>query len=72
MAKILRGKRKGENIEIHQFSNDWIMDTNSKIHNPTSLEFTDEEIKRIKADKHTGMLFNIFELKGNRFKRRKR
>jgi len=46
------------------------MSEQSKIFSPTSLEFSDEEIEQLKSGK-SGVLFDLFELVNNRFKRRK-
>lgn len=70
MATILRGKRKGETFKIHQFCNDWVTDWNNKVFNITSVEFTDKELRDIKAG-NTGMMFSRFEIVGNRIKKRK-
>lgn len=70
VATVLRGKLKGSVIKIHQFCNNWIMSEQSKIFSPTSLEFSDEEIEQLKSGK-SGVLFDLFELVNNRFKRRK-
>jgi hypothetical protein len=75
MAKILRGKNKGQIIEMHQFCNDWITGSDGKVYNPTSLEFTDEEKKRIIAAFYNGscgIMFGLYHFKGNRLVRRKR
>lgn len=74
MAKILRGKRKGEDVKIHQFCNDWFSLDDGTIINPTSLEFTQDEIEEIEtaADKdQTGMMFAWFEWEGNRLIRKR-
>ncbi len=70
MAKVLRGKGKGQQVEICQFANNWVMLDNGQICNPTSLEYTPAEITRIKNDKNTGMMFDFYKLVGNRLKKR--
>lgn len=75
MAKILKGKRKDECVEISQFCNDWFMLADGKIVSPTSLQFSVAEIRGIvKAQKkgQCGILFGLYELQGDRFFKRKR
>lgn len=38
-AVILRGKRKGEVVELHQWCNDWATDTTGKVHSLGNLQF---------------------------------
>ena len=73
MAVILRGKNKGKKITLHQFSNDWVLDTDGVVHCITSLSFTNEEITQFKYSSclATGILWNEFELKNNRFYKKK-
>ena len=54
MATILRGKRKGEVVEIHQFANDWVSLEDGTILSPTSLEYTYAECLRISRDRGKG------------------
>lgn len=60
MAIILRGKRKGETVAIHQMSNDWISGDDGNIYNPTSLAYSFEEIDRLRADKSPGMFWSLY------------
>ena len=64
MATILRGKRKGEVVEISQFANDWVMLRDNAILSPTSLEYTDDEKRRIDQDTGKGVWY--YRWKGNR------
>ena len=57
MATILRGKRKGETVEIHQFANDWVSLEDGAIVSPTSLEYTTAERERIDRDTGKGILW---------------
>jgi len=54
MAVALRGKRKGEEVVIHQFANDWVSLLDGAIVNPMSLGYTLEEAQRINADAGKG------------------
>jgi len=55
MATLLRGKRKGETVAIHQFANDWVSLEDGAIVSPISLAYTWEERARIDADTGKGM-----------------
>lgn len=70
MAILLRGKRKGETVEIHQFCNDWVMLEDGKIVSPASLEYDLDEIKRLLKE-DTGMMFQRYHFIGNRLAKRK-
>lgn len=54
-AIILRGKRKGEVIELHQWCNDWATDSTGKVHSLGNLQFglaaMSEIIKQFKLDR---------------------
>lgn len=50
MAIVLRGKRKGERVDLHQWANDWVSLADGSIVSPTSLEYTTWEMVRIEAD----------------------
>jgi len=72
MANILRGKRKGQTVEVHQWCNDWVM-ADGEIFAVTQLQFTEEEFQRIKDHNNNGTLFREFEpdLVKRTFKRRR-
>lgn len=61
MARITRGKRKGDSVVISQMSNDWVSLTDGKIMNPTSLEYTHEEMERLIEDKAPGFFWEKYE-----------
>lgn len=63
MAKFIRGKRKGEEAEIHQFANDWVMIEPCTITSPTSLVYTVEEMDRFLANASIGIFWSLFEVK---------
>ena len=69
MATLLRGNRKGDEVSVGQFCNDWftVRDSEGKtlVLSPTSLQFTPEEVKMIKDCKNSGMLFRFFTLLPN-------
>jgi hypothetical protein len=72
LAELLKGKRKGGQVKLHQWCNDWFMLEDATIVSPTSLKFTDGEIELIKKTDN-GMMFAIYELtEDNTFKKRKR
>jgi len=78
MATILRGKRKGEEVTIDQFCNDWVtawsLDKSRRdVFGITALQFTAEEMLEICGHDNTGMMFTAFEVVPfkNRFRRRK-
>jgi hypothetical protein len=54
MAIVLRGKRKGETVVIHQFANDWVSLEDGAIVSPTSLAYTPVEASRIEFDHGKG------------------
>lgn len=71
MAIILRGKDKGKKIILHQFANNWVIDSSGKVHLVTSLLFDDEEVAQFKYASccSVGTLWHEFELRGNKFYR---
>lgn len=71
MATILFGKNKGKKIQIHQYCNNWVSGIGGVFH-ITSLLFTDDEIKEIRNCKNTGFMFEDFEIKNNRFYKKRR
>lgn len=71
MATVLRGKKKGKEVFLHQYANDWATDLDNKVYNITSLLFTDKEIQEMKAAKCVGHMFDEFEIRNNRFYRKK-
>lgn len=75
MAIILRGKNKGKKVKIHQWCNNWITaelpDKSVKVFKITALEYTDAELFKI-AMVETGYMFEVFEVHGNRIRRRRR
>jgi hypothetical protein len=50
MATILRGKRKGQEIKIHQSCNDWVTDEDNNVYRVTGLKFTEEEFAKVLKD----------------------
>jgi hypothetical protein len=72
MATLLRGKRRGEEVEIHQFCNDWFSLKDGSIVSPGSLRLSGEEKKRVVGG-DSGILFNLYDLTSDgTFKKRKR
>ncbi len=45
MATILRGNRKGEEVELHQWANDWFTTEDGKVLAPSSLQLTASEME---------------------------
>lgn len=73
MATILRGKNKGNYVEIIQWCNDWFMVEPGEIVSPTSLQLNQDEIKKVTEHENNGLLFGLFEMTPwGGFKRRKR
>jgi len=73
MATILRGKRKGEDVKIHQWSNDWFLLKDCTTISPTSLRLTPEEVQRVRESAYNGIMFRLYTLSdGGVFKRIKR
>ena len=65
MAILLKGKNKGKEVIIHQWSNDWFsieVEGKSKIVSPLALQLNLEEMNRV-LDKYT--LFSYFILHSN-------
>ena len=58
MARMLRGNRRGQTCELHQWANDWFTvdfpDRQSVVASPTSLELDDAERERWR-DQPNGM-----------------
>lgn len=75
MAIILRGNRKGEEVSIVQFCNDWILVDcvgKCKLYNPTSIKLTEEEAISMKESSiSSGFFFTLFEI-GKDFRIRKK
>ena len=68
MATLLRGKRKGQKVKIHQFCNDWFMLGDGTIVSPSSLEFTFHEVERImtnRREERTGGMFTLYGFEFN-------
>jgi len=73
MAKILRGKKKGQEVEIHQFCNDWFYLEDGSIISPNSVQLNQQEMYRVRTDPSVGILWDLFKLKDDgKFKRIKR
>jgi hypothetical protein len=53
MATVLRGKRKGETVTLHQWANDWFTvdhaDGSPAVAGPTSIQLDEAEIARWRA-----------------------
>lgn len=63
MAKILRGKNKGQVVTLHQWANDWV--TTQEFPQPfrvRALVFREDEIRRMRKDRHVGVMFQEFEV----------
>lgn len=76
MAKIRRGKHKGETVKLHQWCNNWfsveLKDKIRLIVSPTNLIFTGEEMADVLLTKNNGLLLGLFEPLDNTFKKRRR
>ena len=75
MATILRGKNKGKTVKLYQWCNDWVTaelpGKSAKVFRITALEYTDKELYDI-ALSDTGIMFDYFEVHGNRIRRKRR
>lgn len=63
MATILRGTRKGEEVEIVQWCNDWFSVKPHGIIRPTNIKLTAQEAIRVTNHKNNGLMFSLFELR---------
>lgn len=76
MATILRGKHKGQEVKIHQRSNDWIMveglPNQESVFSPGSLRLTPQEAMEVLL--RPNGIFNYFEIDAatGTFRRRRR
>lgn len=61
MAEIKTGSRKGEEVEIHQWANNWVMLEDSKIVAPTSLIYTPAELDKMRNDYNLGLFWDLYE-----------
>ncbi len=62
-AMILRGKKRGQTVEISQWCNDWFsVDDDVQIYSPGALAFTAEGMDEIRKHKNNGTLFGEFEV----------
>ena len=60
-ALILRGKRRGDIVEVSQFCNDWFaLEDDNKPYLPTSLAFRHVDMQKIMTSENPGMLFEWF------------
>lgn len=59
MARIRRGTRKGELVEIMQWCNDWFL-TDQGIQSPSSLWFTQEDMEKIRKHDKNGILLTLY------------
>ena len=72
MATILRGKLKGTEARVIQWCNDWFMLEPGGITSPTSIQLTQEEIRKVRECGNNGIMFSLFTLDDTgRFRRRK-
>lgn len=65
MAEILKGKRKGEEVKLHQWCNNWFMLEDGTIVSPTSIRLSAKEILKVveyEKEKRNGIMFNLFTL----------
>lgn len=65
MATVTRGKRKGDEVAIHQFCNDWFTDEDGNVWNPVSIKLTPDEVDRVRDayDAGTaGIMPGLYEL----------
>lgn len=60
-ALKLRGKNRGQEVEISQWCNDWFSLMNGDIVSPSALAFKLKDFKIICDHKNNGMLFRWFE-----------
>lgn len=76
MATIMRGKRKGEDVEIAQFCNDWFTTQDGAVVGVLSIRLTPNEQALVVREcqlGRTGVMFTEFEMTDDgRFRRRKR
>lgn len=63
MALILRGKRRGEQLGISQWANDWVSLEDGSIVNPTNLQLDINEMalfEKMRGQSHIGDFFSYF------------
>lgn len=61
MARIIKGKRKGETVKLHQWCNDWFTIDDGTVYSPSSLQLNADEIDTfLKSD--SGIMLNLFSL----------
>lgn len=62
MARIIRGARKGESVEIHQCANDWAtIDLGATVMKLGMLELTPDERIRHHDELHAGETFRRYD-----------
>lgn len=74
MAIIRKGKRKGLEVKISQFCNDWFSLEDGSIVTPTMLTFSPKEIEMIekhRKEEDTGIMFDLYQWEFAHLKRRK-
>jgi hypothetical protein len=60
MAILTKGKRKGEQVKLSQWCNDWFSLEDGFIVSPGALKFSFKEMETIQMHKNNGILFNLF------------
>jgi hypothetical protein len=65
-ALVLKGKHKGEEVEVLQWCNDWFMVEGemvaSAILSPVSLALSEETATEVRAHKNNGHLFDWYQM----------
>lgn len=62
MATIIRGKRKGEQVTLHQWCNDWMTTEDGEVLSPLSVRLAEDEIERVRASHAAGDVGHMFLL----------
>ena len=62
VATIIRGKRKGEEVKLAQWCNDWFTTDTNDVISPLSLQLTPDEIGEVLASELRGQCGHMFML----------
>lgn len=59
-ALVTRGKKRGQEVTISQWCNDWFSTMDGEIMSPLSLAFTPVDARIILDHKNNGILFRLY------------
>jgi hypothetical protein len=61
MARILRGKNKGNIIKLYQWGNDWFLTADGKVYSPGSIQLDADEVRDFLLS-DPGIMLSLYSL----------